>query len=100
MLSAARPLSRKEREGDTLRGEQARDQVGDGDTHPERSAVGVAGDAHQPAFGLDDGVVAGLIATGAVLTEPGDGADDESVMLLSQHWVIKTKPRHCSRPEV
>src|SRR5688572_24152357 len=100
MLSAACPFSRKEREGDTLRSQQARYQVGDGNTHSKRSAVGVASDAHQAAFGLDDGVVAGLIATGTVLTEPGDGADNEPVMLLSQCGVIKTNPRHCSRPEV
>ncbi|MOA33003.1 hypothetical protein D3C78_1542610 [compost metagenome] len=39
-----------------------------------RLAIGHAGDAHQAAHGLEDGVVAGQVAIGAGLAESGNRA--------------------------
>ena len=46
------------------------DDVGDGDAEAVRRSVAGAGDAHQPAFGLHHGVIAGSRRRGPVWPKP------------------------------
>ena len=69
LLPASRALAREEGERDALSGQQPGNQVRDGDPDAIRRAVRVAGDAHQSAFGLDDGIVSRLLAPRPRLSE-------------------------------
>jgi hypothetical protein len=64
-------FAREQRHRDTVGGEHARDDVDDRDAEAVRRAVGRAGDAHQPAFGLHDRVVSRLLRSRAGVAEPG-----------------------------
>jgi hypothetical protein len=68
-LSLPGALAGEQRERDPLRREHAARNVGDGDAEPERLTIGRSGDAHQPSFGLDDGVVSRLLRARARLAE-------------------------------
>ena len=84
VLPAAAALALIERRQHRHRGVHAAHQVGHGDPGPERPAarlaVGVAGDAHQPAHGLGHEVVAGAVLVGAGLAETGDRAIDQALV--------------------
>ena len=54
------------------------DDVGDRDAEPERRAIGVAGDAHQPALGLHHRVVSRLVPPRPGLAEARDRAVDDA----------------------
>ena len=69
-LAALAPVL--ERGEDADRGVEAGDHVDEGDADLERLAVGLAGDAHQPAEGLDEEVVARQLGAGAAAAEAGD----------------------------
>jgi hypothetical protein len=61
---------------------QSREEVDDRDPDPHRLAaglaVGLAGDAHQPAHTLDDVIVAGAVGVRPILAEAGDRGDHEA----------------------
>ncbi len=77
VLPAAAPLALGEggehRGGGVHAGEEVRER--DADLH--RRAVRLSRDAHEPADGLDEEVVAGAIAVRTALAEAADGAVDE-----------------------
>ena len=64
-LAAAAAVAMAERSEDADRREEAGEDVDERDTDLLRLAAGVAGDAHQPAEGLDEQVVAGQRRPGA-----------------------------------
>ena len=96
----AGPLPREQRQRDPLRGEHAGDDVGDGDAEAVGRPVAGAGDAHQPAFGLHHGVVAGLGAARAGLAEPGDRAVHQPRPARRHRLVAESEPLHGAGPEV
>ena len=99
-LAAPRALARKERERDALRREHARDDVGDRDAEPHRGPVGGAGDAHQPALGLNHRVVAGLAGARSGLAETGDRAVHEPRMPRRQRLVVEPDSGQRPRREI
>jgi hypothetical protein len=66
-----------ERGEDPDRGVEAGDHVDEGDADLQRLAVGLAGDAHQPAQRLHEQVVSRQLSPRAAAAEAGDGAVDE-----------------------
>ncbi len=86
-LAALAPVL--ERGEDADRREQPGEDVDEGDTDLEWLAVGFAGDAHQPAQGLDQEVVAGQLGAGALAAEAGDRAVDEARALGRQRLEIE-----------
>ena len=58
-------------------GVHAADHIGDGHAHFHRLAVGLAGDGHQPAAGLDYEVVPRHIGLGASASVAGDRTSDQ-----------------------
>ena len=93
-------LACEERRRDALRGEHARHDIGDRDAEAERRAIGSARDAHQPAFGLHDGVVARLGASRSGLPEARDRAIDEPRMPWRHRGVVEAQPGQRAGPEV
>ena len=83
----------RQRGEDGHRGVHAGHQVGEGDAELLRPAAGqivaLAGDAHQPAHGLDDEVVAGQRRQRPVLAETGDRAVDEARVDCPQRFVAQ-----------
>ena len=65
-----------------------------------RRAVGRAGDAHQPALGLHDGVVSRLAVTRARLPEAGNRRVHQARVRGSERRVVEALRRSGARPEV
>ena len=77
VLSPPGPIARIQREDDALSGQQAGDQIRDGDADAERRTIGRAGHAHEAAFRLHHRVVARLMPPRSGLAETGDRAIDQ-----------------------
>src|SRR4029079_19111561 len=58
--------------------EQVDDRDADAHRLPARLAVGLAGDAHQPAHALDDIIVSGAVGVRPILPESGYRSDDQA----------------------
>src|SRR5690606_7768274 len=90
-LAGYRAMVQRGQDGDG--GVHAGDDVGDGDAGFLRAAAGqvvaFAGDAHQPADGLEHEVVAGLAGAGAVLAVAGDGAVHQARVDGAQAVVVQ-----------
>ena len=99
-LPAIRALARKKSEHDPVRREDARNDVGDGDAEAVGWAIRGARDAHQPPFGLHDGVVSGQVAPGPGLSEAGDRTVDESRVVGGDPLVPDPHAIHRAGPEV
>ena len=65
-----------------------------------RAAVRPTRRVHDPGERLDHGVVGGLIVQRAVLTEAGDGADDQRSVLLDELLRVEPELRHHAGTEV
>ena len=82
MLAQAGAVAFLQRGQDADGGVQAGEDVGQRHAHLLRAGagfvIGHAGDAHQPAHGLDQEVVAGARGVGAALAEASDGAVDQA----------------------
>ena len=78
MLALAGEVAVAQGGQDRAGGVHAGHHVGDGHAHLGRLAVGVAGDAHDPAHGLGQQVVARTRCVGAGLPETGDAGVDEA----------------------
>jgi hypothetical protein len=81
-------------------GVEAGEHVEDGDAGPVGFPVGVAGEAHQPADGLDDQVVAGQPGTLLTAAEAADRGVDDTRVGLGHGRVVEPEPRERARPEV
>ncbi|MNZ90042.1 hypothetical protein D3C78_1089920 [compost metagenome] len=82
VLALARAVAGIQRRQHGVAGVHAGEYIDHGHTGSQRAAagftVGMAGDAHQAAHGLDHEVVARALGIGAVLAEAGDGAVDQA----------------------
>ena len=96
-LPLAAPLARAQRGGDRERREHAGDHVGLRHADHDRIAAGLAGEAHDPAHPLHDEVVRGPRATGAVLPEAADVAEDRARIDRADAFVGKAEPRERRR---
>lgn len=96
----ARSLSCDERGHDPAVTEDAGRDVRYGSTDPGRRTVRPARGIHDSRNRLNDRVVGGLTVHRTILSEAGDGADDEPRELIDQHRGRKAKLGHHSRTEV
>ena len=71
---------------DALHGVEPRDQVRDRQADPHRRSVGGAGEPHDPAHRLHDGVVttSGVVRLRAVAAVAADGTGDQARVALAQ----------------
>ena len=90
----------QQREDDPLQRGHAGEDVGDGGADAERRPVRRAGQAHEAAFALDDGVVARTPAPGTVRTVAGDGGVDDARGAAVDLFVGEAEPVEGARPEV
>ena len=74
--------------------------VEDGDAGPEGLAVGVAGEAHQPADGLHDQVVAGELRALLAAAEAADRGVDDAGVGRRDGGVVEPEPRQGAGAEV
>ena len=100
VLAAAGRLALVERGLDGDHRVETGHDVGEGDAHAMRRAVGLAGQRHDPAHPLDDEVVAGARRVGAVLAEAGDRAGDETRVGRRQARVVEAVFREAADLEV
>ncbi len=85
---------------DTGKREHPGQHIGDGYADLIRLADGRSGDRHQAAHGLDDVIVAGVVAIAPGLAEAGDAGIDQRWMILPERVIIEAELRHLPRPEV
>ena len=90
--------SRREEGGHRCEGgHRPRREVEEGGPAANRSAAGVAGDRHDPAVGLDEGLVARVLRLGAAPTEGGDGGVDE--LRIERRDVVVARARTVPCPQ-
>ena len=86
------------------RGVQPGENVGEGDAGLHGAgailAIGLAGQAHQPAEPLDHEVITCSLGVGPVLPEAGDGAVDQSRVDRFQRLVVEAISRQATDLEV
>ncbi len=95
---AERALDQRREHG--LGGVVARGEVGDRDPDPDRPAVGLAGDRHHPALGLDHEVVGRAVAVGPPLAVAGDVGINQPRVALGQRGVVEVPLVGLAHPEV
>ena len=83
---AARPAESRQ---DRNRHPQSRGQVGDGKAGFHRRAVALAGQAHDAAHGLEDGVVALAMRQRSALPEAGAGHVDDALVEGADRRVVE-----------
>jgi hypothetical protein len=54
--------------------------------------IGLAGDAHHPAHGLSDKIIARTIRIGSILTKAGDRAIDQAWIYRRQGLIVEAVP--------
>ena len=95
VLAARGALPARERGEDRGRRVHAGHQVGSGDAHLLRPAAGqvvtLAGDAHDPAHGLGDQIVAGAVRIGPRLAEARDRAIDQARIDLAERGIVEAE---------
>ena len=79
---------------DTVGGQGAGGDVGDGHPHLGRRAVWKAGNAHQAAHSLGHQVKAAPVAVGAGGAKPGNGAVNQAGLDLGQFPIAQLQPLH------
>ena len=91
-FAGARLMDQRGQNGD--RGVEAGDEIGNRHAHfhrlGARRAIGLAGDAHQPAHALNEIVVAGFVLVRPVMAEAGERAIDQRGILGREAFVIET----------
>ena len=100
VLAATGAVAVAQCEQDAVHGVEAGQVIGDRHADPRRRAVPMAGDVHQPALALDDGVVARQVLLGADLSVAGDRAVDQPWIQRGDRLEAETEPGEAPRPEV
>ena len=102
--AAAGVVARMQGGQDGAAGVHAGEKVDHGHPHTQGAAaglvIGVAGDAHEPAHGLYQHVVAGTRCIGSGLAEPGDRAVDQARVEAAQAGVVQAIACQASGLEV
>ena len=99
-LPNAKALARQQRGGDALCAIETRHHVGDRHAQPVTGAIGIPGDAHQPAFGLHHRVVPGFVAARTGLAIAGDRGVDQAGTAAVHGVPAETGPLERAGPEV
>src|SRR5579863_5948196 len=94
LLPASAPMARFEREQNSVRGEDAAEQIADRDTHPRRPARLASGHAHQAGEALRDLIEAGVVAQRTVRTEARDATGDDPWIAPRQGCVTEAHRLH------
>ena len=71
-----------------------------GDTDLHRHAVGLSGDAHQPAHALDHEIISGAVRIRPVLAESGDRAIDELRIDSAKRFIVESVFRQTADLEI
>ena len=100
LLAEAGRVPIPQREENAVHGVETGQVVRDGDADAGRRTVGEAGHIHQPAFGLDDRVVAGQVLLGARLPVARDRAIDDARVERGNRVVVEAESGEASRSEV
>ena len=83
----SRPETTSRQDGD--RDPQARGEIGDRQAGLHRRAAALAGEAHDAAHGLEDGVVALAVRVGAALAEAGAGHVDDALVDRADRRIVE-----------
>jgi hypothetical protein len=79
---------------------EAGEEVGHGDAHALRFALGRPGDRHEARHALDQVVVSGAVGIGPVLPETGDGTVDEARVERREGRVVEPVLRQAADLEI
>src|SRR5207247_3658808 len=90
--AAAGPFLDPESEQDAEGRVHAGGHVGDGDTAAHPVPARLAGDADDPALGLEEEVERGPVAIGPILAEAGDRAVDDAGVAITGRLVSQAEP--------
>src|SRR6187551_931956 len=100
MLAASGCRAADERRENTLRRKKAGGEIADRHAEANGGTIDFARHAHQSAFGLRDGVVAGTRFEGTGLSVAGHRGIDQPWMTLSQRSVVEAESLQRARLEV